>query len=386
MRSLLIIVLVFLLVACSDKPESFLPNEKFNSIFENPSEGVNYEPLDIIQTEDNGYLILAESALDAVFIMKITSLGQLAWSTTMPATFENPVADLIFNEGKYYFIASTQADQTATLIEVDDFNQSVTPTQRTYVGYRNPLAFGRMNPENFLLLNYNDTTGPVLSKIQSGFGQEWARRYDSTAIEIDAIDEIRNNTSANFFVGGFDNGENTYFHSLRTNGYALTFTDEQGIETGKVSGTSEDKVISYAYLGNQAGAINYVVNGNSFFQLAMPLQNNDSISLNQVGGESLIDKTENDNAQIINTEVVATANIINLYGTVDGRIKWTNYAVGSGSIQQIDYVGGNDPLKVKKAIGTRDGGIAILAKITIAGSRERIAVQKIPREELLGIN
>jgi hypothetical protein len=118
----------------------------------------------------------------------------------------------------------------------------------------------------------------------------------------------------------------------------------------------------------------------------MPLQNNDSISLNQVGGESLIDKTENDNAQIINTEVVATANIINLYGTVDGRIKWTNYAVGSGSIQQIDYVGGNDPLKVKKAIGTRDGGIAILAKITIAGSRERIAVQKIPREELLGIN
>jgi hypothetical protein len=386
MRSLLIIVLVFLLSSCSDKPESFLPNEKFNSIFENPSEGVNYEPLDIIQTEDNGYLILAESALDAVFVMKITSLGQLAWSTTMPATFENPVADLIFNEGKYYFIASTQADQTATLIEVDDFNQSVTPTQRTYVGYRNPLAFGRMNPENFLLLNYNDTTGPVLSKIQSGFGQEWARRYDSTAIEIDAIDEIRNNTSANFFVGGFDNGENAYFHSLRANGYALTFTDEQGIETSKVSGISEDKVISYTYLGNQTGAINYVVNENSFFQLAMPLQNNDSISLNQVGGESLIDKTENDNAQIINTEVVATASIINLYSTVDGRIKWTNYAVGSGSIQQIDYVGGNDPLEIKKAIGTRDGGIAILAKITIAGSRERIAVQKIPREELLGLN
>lgn len=386
MRSLLIIVLVFLLASCSDKSESFLPNEKFNSIFENPSEEVNYEPLDIIQTEDNGYLILAESALDAVFVMKITSLGQLAWSTTMPATFENPVADLIFNEGKYYFIASTQADQTATLIEVDDFNQSVTPTQRTYVGYRNPLAFGRMNPENFLLLNYNDTTGPVLSKIQSGFGQEWARRYDSTAIEIDAIDEIRNNTSANFFVGGFDNGENAYFHCLRANGYALTFTDEQGIETGKVSGTSEDKVISYTYLGNQTEAINYVVNGNSFFQLAMPLQNNDSISLNQVGGERLIDKTENDNAQIINTEVVATASIINLYGTVDGRIKWTNYAVGSGSIQQIDYVGGNDPLEIKKAIGTRDGGIAILAKITIAGSRERIAVQKIPREELLGLN
>lgn len=386
MRSLLIIVLVFLLVACSDKPESFLSNEKFNSIFENPSEGVNYEPLDIIQTEDNGYLILAESTLDAVFVMKITSLGQLAWSTTMPATFENPVADLIFNEGKYYFIASTQADQTATLIEVDDFNQSVTPTQRTYLGYRNPLAFGRMNPENFLLLNYNDTTGPVLSKIQSGFGQEWARRYDSTAIEIDAIDEIRNNTSANFFVGGFDNGENAYFHSLRANGYALTFTDEQGIETGKVSGTNEDKVISYTYLGNQTGAINYVVNGNSFFQLAMPLQNNDSIFLNQVGGERLIDKTENDNAQIINTEVVATTNIINLYGTVDGRIKWTNYSVGSGSIQQIDYLGGNDPHEIKKAIDTRDGGIAILAKITIAGSRERIAVQKIPREELLGIN
>ena len=149
-----------------------------------------------------------------------------------------------------------------------------------------------MNPESFLLLNYNDTTGPVLSKIQSGFGQEWARRYDSTAIEIDAIDEIRNNTSANFFVGGFDNGENTYFHSLRANGYALTFTEEQGIETGKVSGAGEDRVVSYTYLGNQTGAINYVVNGNSFFQLAMPLQNNDSIFLNQVGGERLIDKNK----------------------------------------------------------------------------------------------
>jgi len=386
MRCWLTIVCIFLLISCSERPESFRPDEKFVSIFVNPSEGVNYEPLDIIQTEDNGYLILAESALDAVFVMKVSGLGQLVWSETMPATYKNPVADLVFNEGKYYFIASTQADQTAALIEVDDFNQTIMPTQRTYVGYRNPLAFGRLNPENFLMLNYNDTTGPVLSKIQSGFGQEWARRYDSSAIDITAIDEIRNDEAVNFFVGGLNNGEGAYFHSLRANGYALTFTDDQGIETGKVSGTSEDRVVSYTYLGNQSGAINYLVNGNSFFQLAFPLQSTDSISLNQIGGERLVDKTENDNAQIINAEVLATANIINLYGTVDGRIKWTNYAIGSGSIQQIDYVGGNDPLEIKKAIGTRDGGIVILSKITIAGSRERIAVQKIPREEVLGIN
>ncbi len=385
MRYCTIILLAFMFTACADRPSEFLPAEKFNSIFANAAEGADYEPLDVIQTEDNGYLILAESALDAVFVMKISNLGKLIWSTTMPATFENPVGDFVFNEGKYYFIAASQANQTASLIEVDDFNQTVVPTQRTYVGYRNPLAFGRLDDDSFLMLNYNDTTGPVLSKIQAGFAQEWARRFDDGALSTSQFQALKEDPSINFFVGAFNNGTNIYFNCLRDSAFALTYTDSEGIETGKISGTLNDRVVSYNYLGNNVGAINYIQNGSSFFQISLPLQANTTTVFSELSGEKLLEKGVLGNAQIVNDEIVATSSILNLYGTIDGRIKWTNYDVASGAIQNVDYVGGSDLITLKKAKKTRDGGLLILSKVTLAGSRDRIAIQKIAQDELRNI-
>jgi len=384
-RLLILFSVCSLFSSCSDQGTDFLPVEKFSSVFVDGAQDASYEPLDVIQTEDNGYLVLAEAAQDVVFVLKLSPLGKTIWSASLPATFVNPVADLVLSEGKYYFIASARADQTAALIEVDDLNQTLAPAQRTYPGYRNPLAFGRLDTESFLMLNYNDTTGPVLSKIQSGFAQEWARRFDDAARSDIEISALRENTNVNFFVGGFNNGANTFFHSLRQNGYALTYTDAEGLETGQISGTAEDRIISYNYLGNLNGAINYQTNGVSFFQNPLPLQLNDSVPLTALEGDELTDKSRLGNAQIVNDEVVATTNLINIYDTADGRVKWTNYDITSGAISNIDYIGGSDLIVLKKAIRTRDGGLLILSKVSISGSRDRIAVQKIPEEELKGL-
>jgi hypothetical protein len=372
--------------SCTEQLSEYLPTEKFKTVFADTGQGIDYQPIDAIETEDGGYLILAEGSLNSVFILKIDGTGQLLWSKTMPATYENPVGDLVFHEGKYYFIAASSGDQTAALIEVDDFNQEVTPTQRSYPGYRQPLAFGKYDAENFLLLNYNDTIGPVLSKIQSGFAMEWARNFDLDGNQKELVNDALDKRDFNFLLGNINNGEILYFNSIRNEGKAFTYTDALGIETGKISSTSSGEVISYTYLGNLVSAINYSTGESRFFQIAHPLMEKDAISINQLAGNGLADFGVDGNAISVSTDIVATGQIINLYGTADNRVKWTNYTVGSESVNAVDYLGGQDPLRLVKAIETKDGGMLVLGAVLFGGSRTRIVVEKIPALSLKGVD
>jgi hypothetical protein len=373
-------------VSCTEQLTEYLPTEKFKTVFADAGQGIDYSPIDVVETEDGGYLILAEGSLNSVFVMKIDDTGQLLWSKTMPATFENPVGELVFNEGKYYFIAASSGDQTASLIEVDDFNQEVIPTQRTYPGYRQPLAFGRYDAENFLMLNYNDSIGPVLSKIQSGFAMEWARNFDLNGNQKELVNDALDQQDFNFLLGNINNGQILFFNSIRSEGKAFTYTDALGIETGKISSSASGEVISYNYLGNLVSAINYSRGGNKYFQIAHPLGEDDSVSINQLAGLALADFGVDGNATSVSSDIVATGQVINVYETADNRLKWTNYTVGSESINAIDYIGGQDPLRLVKAIETKDGGMLILGAVLLGGSRSRIVVEKIPDLSLRGID
>lgn len=384
MRYLYFLLICIITASCGERLEGYLPTEKFKTIFADAGQGIDYQPIDVIQTEDNGYLILAEGALNSVFVMKVDSRGQMQWTNTLPAIYENPVGEIVLSEGKYYFIAANSVDQTVVLIEVDDLNQEVLATDRSYAGYRIPLAFGRYDTDNYLMLTYNDTIGPILSKLQAGFAMEWARSFDNTGSQAEAVKTAMEGRNFNFLLGSINNGQILYFNSLREGGNTLTFTNSLGIETGKISSEGSGEIISYNYLGNLVSAINYSNGEHSFFQISHPLNADDSIDINEIAGLNTVDLAQNANAITVNSELVATGQLINFYETPDNRIKWINYSVGSNNINAIDYVGGQDPLGLVKAIDTRDGGILILASVLLGGARSRISIQKIPALELRG--
>lgn len=384
MRICLVIAILFVFSACQKETEAFRPDEKFNSIFDNPSEGMNYSPIDVIQTQDGGYLVLASSNNNQVFVLKATGRGEFVWSSTMSSAFIDPIGEIIQSEGNYYFIVSTLEDKTAVLVEVKDLEQTIAPI-RTYTNYRRPLAFGYLNPDNYLLLTNNDTLGAVLSKIQNGFAMEWARSFDEILNSNAILDDYLSTNDPQFFVGAYNNGATLYFNSLREEGMALTYTDDQGIETGNIISEGGSAVNSIEAYTNGTGAFNYTVGNNGFFVNQTALSNSASLNINDLNGELLPDRLVGRNAISSLITLTITPYLLSAFTTTDGRIKLNFYEGNGGELTAFDYLGGNDPLEVVKIISTEDQGLVVLAKTVLGGVKERINLFKIPREELVDI-
>lgn len=386
MKNILLILSVLVLASsCREELIEFTPTEKFNSIFDNPSEGLNYTPLDVIETDDGGYLVLSKLANESIFVLKISNRGDFQWSRQMEPQFVKAVANLIKMGDNYYFIGSTLPDYTSTLFEINDLGQSIEAV-RTYNAYRNPLAFNELTPESFLLMTYNDTTGTVLSKILDGFAMEWARRYDNIQNADQKLESFQNSNRTDFFVGSYNSGSVIYFNSLRNEGMNLTYTDNQGIETGKIRSSQRDMINSVTSInGGGSLALNYTFRNQAYFINDYQAIVNDSINLQVIGGEILPDRLNIQNAISASISVGTVEYLINAYSTLDGRIKLNFYNSQNGEQVAIKYLGGIDPLEVVEIIPTADEGMAILSKITIAGSKERINLMKVPKEEILEI-
>ncbi|WMN12836.1 hypothetical protein QYS49_34770 [Marivirga salinae] len=385
MRNVLFMISVLVIFSsCGEDLIEFTPTEKFNSIFDNPSEGLNYVPLDAIETDDGGFLVLSQLANESIFILKISNRGDFQWSRQMEPQFVKAVANLIRQGDNYYFIGSTLPDYTSTLFEINDLEQTIQAV-RTYDSYRNPLAFNNLTPESFLLLTYNDTTGTVLSKILDGFAMEWARKFDNIENADQKLETFQNSNRTNFFVGSYNSGSIIYFNSLRDQGMNLTYTDDQGIETGKIRSSQRDMINSVTPIQSGLIAINYTFRNQAYFISDYQPIANDSINLQILGGEILQDRLSIQNAKSASISVGAVSYIVNAYSTLDGRIKLNFFNSQTGEQVAIKYLGGIDPLEVVEIIPTADEGMAILSRITIAGAKERINLMKIPKDEILEI-
>jgi hypothetical protein len=379
-----IVITLVLLSSCGEDVIEFSPTEKFNSIFDNPSEGLDYNPLDVIETDEGGFLVLSTLTNESIFILKVNNRGDFQWSRQLESQFVKAVPSMIRQGDNYYFIGSSLPDFTATLFEINDLEQSV-EALRTYTSYRRPLAFNNLTPDTYLLLTYNDTTGTVLSKIQDGFAMEWARRYDNIQNAHQQLGTFQNLNNGDFFVGAYNAGSVIYFNSLREAGLNLTFANDQGIETGKISSSQSNFINSALPYGNALMSFNYIFNNQAYFVNAYQPNLSDSVTLQILNGELMQDRLRIQSAASTVISIGTLNYLVNAYSTLDGRIKLNFYDFASGEQIAIKYIGGIDPLEVIKIIPTRDEGMAILSKITIAGAKNRINLSKIPKDEILEI-
>jgi hypothetical protein len=380
----IILSLLVLVSSCKEEITEFTPTEKFNSIFDNPSEGLNYTPLDAIETDDGGFLVLSKLTNESIFVLKISNRGDFQWSRQMDPQFVKAVANLIKQGDNYYFIGSVLPDYAATLFKISDLEQTISAV-RTYSAYRNPLAFNNLTSESYLLLTYNDTTGTVLSKILDGFAMEWARKYDAIENADQQLETFQNSNRTDFFVGAYNSGSVIYFNSLRDQGMNLTYADGLGIETGRIKSSQRDMINSLIPQENGLLTLNYTFRNQAYFINNYQSIANDSINLQVLGGEILPDRLSIQNVNTISISVGAVRYLVNTYSTLDGRIKLNFFNSQTGEQVAIKYLGGIDPLEVVEIIPTTDEGMAILSKITIAGAKERINLMKISKAEILEI-
>ena len=88
------------------------PNEEFIKIIYNPNFESEFYAEDIIQTSDNGFLILGslhnESnayVWQSPYLVKLDETGSVLWETTVTSPYVNSVGNIIQIGNEYYFFA-----------------------------------------------------------------------------------------------------------------------------------------------------------------------------------------------------------------------------------------------------------------------------------------
>ena len=130
---------------------------------------------------------------------------------------------------------------------------------------------------------------------------------------------------------------------------------------------------------------NYFYNNQSYFVNSYSPIVQDTVEIEFLGGGNVRDRLSIQKATSAVIPVGNSEYLVNAYTTLDGRIKLNFYDQNSGDLVAIKYIGGIDPLAVVKIAPTQDEGMIILSKITLAGTKERINIFKIPKEEILEI-
>src|SRR5690554_5578477 len=104
MRIVAVLILILgLFSSCQQEVIEYSPAEKFNSIFDDPTEGVSYKPLDVIETVDEGFLVLSELANGQVYVLKVSSRGEFLWSQKLDSKFVHAVPEMVRKGQDYYF-------------------------------------------------------------------------------------------------------------------------------------------------------------------------------------------------------------------------------------------------------------------------------------------
>ena len=79
-----------MLVACDVKKSNVAPEDNFIKVYHNPDYNISFYPLDMVQTDDGGFLILSaleDTTLNSflpVYLMKTDKLGDFVMLRIIP--------------------------------------------------------------------------------------------------------------------------------------------------------------------------------------------------------------------------------------------------------------------------------------------------------------
>ncbi len=112
--------------ACDIVDNEVMPGVSFTRIYDDRSFTAEYAPLDIVQTEDEGYLGLAATNAWNAYLFKTDRDGQFLWEIKVDEAYVNPLAKLILLEGQYFLFCMNEVTLATSVMQVDLTAQTTT--------------------------------------------------------------------------------------------------------------------------------------------------------------------------------------------------------------------------------------------------------------------
>lgn len=397
MRNIVLYLLLALIsagiISCEEESSPLFEQESFTKIYDNGFFNAAYQSLDLVQTADGGYLILAskrleESTFSGIYIMKANKSGEFEKGIDMePGQGVNATNEMLESGGAYYFFCMGEQSLNAQLAKVDEDLSGDSVQMISLAGKSYPAAAGLADDNNFILLNYNheekssdlskvDVTGAVtaIASVDIGAG--------------DDVDEPLINhffqTGRKFpFLAGQTSGGTYYFNGFANYTFSLLFLNANGDIVANIEGQHDDGGFSAVepIAGNKfaASRFNY---GDNYFMPQLELTMSGVASSTDLGGNILPELVPDARVRILRT-VIQEKNII-IYAT-DTRSKQIGllfYDEATGEFFGTHYLGFSNPFELGGIIQTSDEGLAVCGTTYLAGRFPRMCLFKLSKEEL----
>ncbi len=390
----LLLFTLFILFFSQCKKDTINPENIFAKIYDDSNSDLSYYPLSIIQSSDGGYYILNALSVDTTrqflntHIIRTDMYGELLWQATLPEPYVSPVEGFVVAGNELHFLCMDRTSLGTYLMKVDDANQSAVVVE-SFNDIVYPLAASQTPDNGFLLLNYDrDSRSSQLTKFTATFSAQWDTKFsvveDAEAMLIAHM--TRSGKVLPFFTGTIGSGSAYFVNALYNYSLALLFVDaNNGDRTGLIFGERYDAGISAAVnIQGESFAASRFVFSSHYILPTVNFSLSSIISASDLSGESVAELADDAHTRI---KVISVDNqnlIVYASNTQNNQVLLLFYDLTTGELVKKTYLGSSNPVKVADLIQTADGGVAILTQTTIAGRFKRVALYKIPKEQILG--
>ncbi|MCX2743974.1 hypothetical protein OO013_08870 [Mangrovivirga sp. M17] len=395
-----IFILILLTFSCDLKEDELAPEESFIKVYDVNNFNLDLEPVDIIQTSDSGYVILAKDKDDIPNILETNGQGEIqsirSTASETGSQYFRPIGELMNIAGSIYFIAMN-INLEAVLLEIEPGRIGT----RVYSQVYQPLAASKGPGNEILIAGYSSAQGDEIVTEQSTFyvmtpNSSTPKYSYNLRTEDSFTDDLVNsylNGEANFpFFTGYIGGESSASHYYVNTFYNFNLSTVFLNPTNDPDSQIEGSVIGDNYAGGMKSMLS--LGGNDF---ATAYQHTNDYYFNPLNnipvgehnssldsGEVKFSEIDNLSEVIIKRVNIGEQDLV-IYAAQNRRKQVVLYSYDSstGSFIGKMTLGNNSPYEAIDFEITNDEGMIILAKTYVADARfGRVALFKLNNDQL----
>ncbi|MFY0598942.1 MAG: hypothetical protein JXR03_04680 [Cyclobacteriaceae bacterium] len=390
---LLLFILPLTFFSCQD--ETFDPASSFTKIYDNNSSALDYQPIDVVETE-SGYLVLASRELsrsdfNGIQVIQLDREGNFASEQTPDDSYVAPVRDFIKIDSSYYFFAMDGRTLSTVIFamsgDLSRFDINAVSSSPNYT-----LAASSTSADELLLLSYDPNGLETVISRRATDGSLLQGAGYTIGAGSDVEQQIVNHfvdperSGIPFFCGETADGQ-VYFNGFYNYSLSMVFSDFGSEPTGVLQGQGANAGVSKAVsvTGSSFSIFGFQFS-DSFIvpQATLDVNSTTASSVDLMSAPTAEFKSRTKSDIVIWTHN-GTQYAVVAGETENGQVALYVYDLSTGELKGIEKIGYLNTHNLASIKVDSNNGLLVLGATYVSGRFKRIFLRKMTEAELVSM-